>query len=229
LVANPGCYPTAASLALRPLVEAGVVDLQDKIVCNASSGISGAGRRAVESGQVGVPAENFVPYKMLNHRHVPEILEHSQLAATPEKFNFVPHLLPAFRGILEAIYVTVKPGVQARELEEIYQRRYKSEPCLVIYNQGQIPQLQDVQHTNCCAIGVTVNEYRQAVIVSAIDNLVKGAAGQALQNMNIMMGFEETRGLPLDAKNFSRTTVEGHHQQPGQFPIMMPGRVLVKP
>jgi N-acetyl-gamma-glutamyl-phosphate reductase len=199
LVANPGCYPTAANLAIRPLVEAGVVDRAAGIVCDAKSGVSGAGRKASLTTSFCEVTGNFSAYSILKHRHVPEVLQISGLAE--REFSFTAQLLPLDRGILETIYFrTVSVGSagvgSVGELLGIYEKQYAGEPFVRLYNPGYAPDLRGVARTNFCDIGVTLDEETgRAVVVSAIDNLVKGAAGQAVQNMNLMLGFAETQGL----------------------------------
>ena len=194
LVANPGCYPTAANLAIRPLVEAGVIDRAAGIVCDAKSGVSGAGRKPSLKTSFCEVSENFSAYSILKHRHVPEVLQTSGLEE--REFSFTAQLLPLDRGILETIYFRA-PGVSsAGELLTIYEKRYAGEPFIRLYNAGQVPDLRAVARTNFCDIGVTFDpKTGRAVAVSAIDNLVKGAAGQAVQNMNLMLGYPETEGL----------------------------------
>ena len=194
LVTNPGCYPTAANLAIRPLIEAGVVDRAAGIVCDAKSGVSGAGRKASLTTSFCEVAENFSAYSILNHRHVPEVLQVSGLEEG--ELSFTAHLLPVDRGILETIYFRAKGLATADELLAVYEKRYAGEPFLRLYRPGCVPNLHAVAHTNFCDIGVTLDARTgRAVVVSAIDNLVKGAAGQAVQNMNLMLGYPETEGL----------------------------------
>jgi len=195
LVANPGCYPTAANLAIRPLVEAGVIDRGAGIVCDAKSGVSGAGRKASLSTSFCEVTENFSAYSILRHRHVPEVLMVSGLEE--REFSFTAHLLPLDRGILETIYFRAAVGTSAEDLLAIYEKRYAGEPFVRLYQPGRGPDLRGVRHTNFCDIGVTLDAASgRGVVVSAIDNLTKGAAGQAVQNMNLMLGFDETEGLP---------------------------------
>jgi N-acetyl-gamma-glutamyl-phosphate reductase len=194
LVANPGCYPTAANLALRPLLEAGVVDRSAGIVCDAKSGVSGAGRKPSLKTSFCEVTENFSAYSVLQHRHVPEVLQVSGLEE--REFSFTAQLLPLDRGILETIYFRVTGVASAADLIDIYERRYASEPFIRLYNPGHLPDLRGVARTNFCDLGVTLDARTgRAVVVSAIDNLVKGAAGQAVQNMNLLLGFPETEGL----------------------------------
>jgi len=194
LVANPGCYPTAANLAIRPLVEAGVVDRAAGIVCDAKSGVSGAGRKPSLKTSFCEVTENFSAYSILKHRHVPEVLQVSGLEE--RELSFTAQLLPLDRGILETIYFPATGVQNAEELLRIYEKRYSGEPFVRLYNPGHMPDLRGVARTNFCDLGVTLDAHTgRAVVVSAIDNLVKGAAGQAIQNMNLMLGFEETEGL----------------------------------
>jgi N-acetyl-gamma-glutamyl-phosphate reductase len=194
LVANPGCYPTAANLAIRPLLEAGVVDRTAGIVCDAKSGVSGAGRKARLQTSFCEVTENFSAYSILRHRHVPEVLRVSGL--DEREFSFTAQLLPLDRGILETIYFHATGAGSAEDLVRIYETRYAGEPFLRVYQPGLVPDLHAVARTNFCDLGVAFDPRSgRAVVVSAIDNLVKGAAGQAIQNMNLMLGRPETEGL----------------------------------
>ncbi|HYW47620.1 MAG TPA: N-acetyl-gamma-glutamyl-phosphate reductase [Bryobacteraceae bacterium] len=194
LVANPGCYPTAANLAIRPLVDAGVVDRAAGIACDAKSGVSGAGRKASLKTSFCEVTENLSAYSVLTHRHVPEVLQVSGLEEC--EFSFTAQLLPVDRGILETIYFHASGVAGAKELLDIYDRRYAGEPFVRLYEPGHLPDLRGVARTNFCDIGVILDgRTGRAVVVSAIDNLVKGAAGQAIQNMNLMLGYPETEGL----------------------------------
>lgn len=194
LVANPGCYPTAANLALRPLIEAGVLDRGAGIVCDAKSGVSGAGRKPSLKTHFCEVTENFSAYSVLNHRHVPEVLLTSGVQES--EFSFVAQLLPLDRGILETIYFRAQGIASAQELLDIYERRYADEPFVRLYDPGRFPDLKAVQFTNFCDIGAQFDAATQrVVVVSVIDNLVKGAAGQAIQNLNLCSGFDERTGL----------------------------------
>jgi N-acetyl-gamma-glutamyl-phosphate reductase len=164
------------------------------VVCDAKSGASGAGRKAALNTSFCEVTENFSAYSVLHHRHVPEVLQVSGLAES--EFSFTAQLLPLDRGILETIYFRMKGAASAEALLEIYEKRYAGEPFIRLYNPGRLPDLRGVARTNYCDIGVTVDAATgRAVVVSAIDNLGKGAAGQAIQNMNLMLGFPETAGL----------------------------------
>jgi N-acetyl-gamma-glutamyl-phosphate reductase len=194
LLSNPGCYPTAANLAIRPLIEAGVIDRAAGIVCDAKSGVSGAGRKASLKTSFCEVTGNFSAYSILNHRHVPEVLLTSGLEEA--EFSFTAQLIPIDRGILETIYFRA-PGISSvEELVAIYDNRYAAEPFVRIYNPGHVPDLHAIAYTNFCDIGVAFDARTgRAVVVAAIDNLVKGAAGQAVQNMNLMLGYPETEAL----------------------------------
>lgn len=194
LVSNPGCYPTAANLAIRPLVEADVVDRSVGIVCDAKSGVSGAGRKPTLKTSFCEVTENFSAYSILRHRHVPEVLQVSGLEE--REFSFTAQLIPIDRGILETIYFRAKGVASAEDLLAVYEKRYSTEPFVRLYEPPHVPDLRGVARTNFCDIGVTLDAATgRAVVVSAIDNLVKGAAGQAVQNLNLMLGYEETEGL----------------------------------
>lgn len=194
LVANPGCYPTAANLAIRPLLEAGVIDRAAGVVCDAKSGVSGAGRKPTLKTSFCEVTGNFSAYSVLHHRHVPEVLMISGLEEG--EFSFTAQLLPVDRGILETIYFRLARPAGAGDLLAIYAQRYAGEAFIRLHPVGHSPDLHAVAHTNYCDIGVTVDSAsRRAVVVAAIDNLVKGAAGQAVQNMNLLLGYPETEGL----------------------------------
>jgi N-acetyl-gamma-glutamyl-phosphate reductase len=194
LISNPGCYPTAANLAIKPLIDADVVVREAGIVCDAKSGVSGAGRKPSLGTSFCEVTENFSAYSVLEHRHVPEVLRTSGI--DEGEFSFTAQLLPIDRGILETIYFRAKNIESAEELLGIYQKAYASEPFVRLYAPKQAPDLRAVAHTNFCDIGVHYDaKTGRAVIISAIDNLVKGAAGQAIQNMNLALGYAETAGL----------------------------------
>jgi N-acetyl-gamma-glutamyl-phosphate reductase len=195
LVSNPGCYPTAANLALRPLTAANVIDRNAGVVCDAKSGVSGAGRKASLKTSFCEVTGNFSAYSILRHRHVPEVLMTSGLEES--EFSFTAQLIPIDRGILETIYFRLADkSMTAADVLAIYQQQYADEPFVRLYEAPGVPDLHAVAHTNFCDIGVVVDTGTgRCVIVSAIDNLGKGAAGQAIQNLNLMMGFPETQGL----------------------------------
>jgi N-acetyl-gamma-glutamyl-phosphate reductase len=194
LVANPGCYPTAANLAIAPLVQAGVLDRAAGIVCDAKSGVSGAGRKPSLKTHFCEVTENFSAYSLLDHRHVPEVLMNSGLEE--HEFSFVAQLLPIDRGILETIYFRSNGDIDAETIVGLYERRYADEPFVRLYDPGVMPDVRAIQRTNFCDIGVRYDKAtRRGVVVACIDNLVKGAAGQAMQNLNLLLGFSETEGL----------------------------------
>jgi N-acetyl-gamma-glutamyl-phosphate reductase len=189
LVANPGCYPTSVLLALKPLLEHGLVDARAPIVADCKSGVSGAGKNPTARTHFAATHENFLAYGVGNHRHTPEI----HLHAGTDRIVFVPHLLPVFRGILSTIYVPPAAGVGAAEVRACLSERYAGERFVKVFAQG-LPELNRVQMTNQCHLGVA-QAGDLVVLVSVIDNLGKGASGQALQNMNLMLGLEESAGL----------------------------------
>lgn len=194
LISNPGCYPTAANLAIKPLIDAGVIDRESGIVCDAKSGVSGAGRKASLKTSFCEVTENFSVYSVFDHRHVPEILRTSGLEEA--ELSFTAQLLPLERGILEAIYFRARDVGSAEDLLEVYQKRYAGEPFVRLYAPGQAPDLRAVAHTNFCDLGIRYDAAtRRALVIAAIDNLGKGAAGQAVQNMNLALGYPETAGL----------------------------------
>ena len=191
LIANPGCYPTAASLAIAPLM--GLADLSAGVVCDAKSGVSGAGRKPTLKNAFCEVTENFSAYAALHHRHVPEVLMNTGLAEG--QFSFTAQLIPVFRGILETIYFRA-PGTSPAQIAEAYEKRYSGEPFVRLYDRGGFPDLAAVNHTNFCDIGFHFDASTgRGVVVAAIDNLGKGAAGQAVQNMNLVLGLPETEGL----------------------------------
>jgi N-acetyl-gamma-glutamyl-phosphate reductase len=199
LVANPGCYPTAALLALLPLARGGLIDEAREVVIDAASGVTGAGRTLKRELLFGEVAEDFRAYSAGNeHRHLPEL---RAALARESGFTgdlvFTPHLLPVKRGILETIHVPITRTIDRATAEGIYETVYANEPCVAVLH-GAMPSLKDVVYRNRVAIGVAVvaNVRRpRLTVIAAIDNLVKGAAGQAIQNMNVMLGLPETAGL----------------------------------
>jgi N-acetyl-gamma-glutamyl-phosphate reductase len=194
LIANPGCYPTAANLAIQPLIAAGIIDRAAGIVCDAKSGVSGAGRKPSLKTSFCEVTANLSAYSILDHRHVPEILMVS--AIEEPELSFTAQLLPIDRGILETIYFRAPKAKSAGELIEIYKQRYQNEPFVRLYQPGAAPDIRGVDRTNFCDIGLRFDAASgRGVVVAAIDNLGKGAAGQAIQNMNLALGFSETEGL----------------------------------
>jgi len=194
LISNPGCYPTAASLALAPLVAANVIDRSAGIVCDAKSGVSGAGRKPSLKTSYCEVTGNFSAYSLIDHRHVAEVLMNTGIEE--RDFTFAAQLIPAHRGILETIYFRGKNVASAAGIIGIYEKRYAGEAFVRLYDPGKMPDLLGVARTNFCDIGVAYDAPTgRGVIVAVIDNLVKGAAGQAVQNMNLAFGLDETRGL----------------------------------
>jgi len=198
IVGNPGCYPTGALIGLIPLVKNGMISYEN-IVIDAKSGVSGAGRDVVLGSLFCEVNEGVKVYNIFKHRHLPEIEEElGQLAKRKITVTFVPHLIPMDRGILTTLYVNLNKKMKEEEVLNVFQKNYRDEPFVRIYPKGKVPNTKDVKGSNFCDIGVVVNESDgQAVIVTAIDNLVKGASGEAVQNMNIMLGYPETMGLDV--------------------------------
>ena len=194
LVANPGCYPTSILLALQPALQGGAVG--GTVIADSKSGVSGAGRAPKQHTHFVEVADNFSPYKIgRSHRHLPEIEQGLALfQAAPPPLIFSPHLLPVLRGILSTIYVPLAPGWDQARLRALYEEAYQAEPFVQVLPPGQLATLAHAKYTNQCVIGLT-DAGDTLVLTSAIDNLVKGAAGQAVQNMNVMFGLEESAGL----------------------------------
>ena len=198
IVGNPGCYPTGALIGLIPLVKNGLI-AHEGIVADSKSGVSGAGRDVVLESLFCEVNEGVKAYKIFAHRHTPEIdQELSQVARKEIRVTFVPHLIPMDRGILSTLYVHLTKKMKTDELLNAFHDFYRGEPFVRIYPKGKRPNTKDVRGSNFCDIGVAVSEPDdRAVIVTAIDNLVKGASGEAVQNMNIMLGYPETMGLDV--------------------------------
>ena len=198
IVGNPGCYPTGALIGLIPLLKKGLASLEN-IVIDSKSGVSGAGRDVVLESLFCEVNEGVKAYKIFEHRHLPEIeQELSEIAQKKVAVTFVPHLIPMDRGILTTLYLVLTKKWRTEEVLNIFQEHYQKEPFIRIYPKGKLPNTKDVRGSNFCDIGVKVNETDgRAVIVTAIDNLVKGASGEAVQNMNIMLGYPETTGLDI--------------------------------
>lgn len=196
LVANPGCYPTSVILGLAPLLQAEALD-SDSIIADSKSGASGAGRSAQTGSLFCEVTEGFKAYKVAAHRHTPEMeQEISLLCKKPVTISFTPHLLPMSRGILSTIYAKLLNPLTDNEVQDMYKNFYKDEPFVRVCEPGSFPATQFVRGSNFCDIGTKVDKRTgRIVILSAIDNLVKGAAGQAVQNMNLMCNLPETSGL----------------------------------
>jgi N-acetyl-gamma-glutamyl-phosphate reductase len=194
LIANPGCYATSVILALRPLAEENWIAPGSSVVCDCKSGVSGAGKEPRRDLHFVEVDENFKAYNLFSHRHTPEILDHTGLGE--DRVVFSTHLLPVARGILSTIYVTLNQPQTAEAMEALYRKFYAGRSMVRIWAAGTLPELQHVAHTNFCDIGFVLDKSRRrAVIVSCLDNLGKGAAGQAVQNFNHMLGIEEHTAL----------------------------------
>ena len=197
LVANPGCYPVSVILALYPILKEGLADLTRPLLVDAKSGVSGAGRSPTLTSHFSEVSEGIVPYGLGGHRHTPEMIQElSALTGGTVRLTFTPHLIPINRGILSTIYLDQTREVQTQDLVTLYRACYKDEPFVKVLGEDQAPNPHHVRGTNACHIGiVSIPGSPVIVIFSAIDNLMKGAAGQAIQNMNLMMGWDETWGL----------------------------------
>jgi len=193
VLANPGCYPTATALAVAPLLKAGLADLGETIIVDAASGISGAGRKASDAHHFPERNEAFAAYGVGTHRHTPEIEQTFRtVAGAALEVIFTPHLIPADRGILSTVYIKPNRKIETAELRELYATAYRNEPFVRLRTDS--PNTKHVSGTNFCDVAVWAVKGR-VVAIAAIDNLVKGAAGQAVQNMNLMFGRPETEGL----------------------------------
>jgi N-acetyl-gamma-glutamyl-phosphate reductase len=194
LVANPGCYATSVILALKPLLAAGWVDVERGIVCDSKSGVSGAGKAPSAKTHYMYAADNLSVYGVFSHRHMGELLE--QLELDRSQIIFTPHLLPIPRGILSTIYVTFKEKKSAAEVDALFRAFYAESPLVRVFGAGHLPQIQYSVRTNYCDIGFELDkDGRRCILVSCLDNLLKGAAGQAVENLNLMCGWEESEGL----------------------------------
>jgi N-acetyl-gamma-glutamyl-phosphate reductase len=192
LIANPGCYATSIILALKPLIASGWVDVDHGVICDSKSGVSGAGKAPTATTHFMYAADNLSAYAVFGHRHMGEIME--QLGLVESQITFTPHLLPIPRGILSTIYVNFREKKEPAEVEACFREFYASSPMVRVLN--QLPQIQYSVHTNYCDIGFKLaKDGRRCIVVSCLDNLLKGAAGQAAENMNLMFGFDEAEGL----------------------------------
>lgn len=200
IVANAGCYPTSATLPLAPLLKANLIS-QENIIIDAKSGVTGAGRAASQANLFTEVNDGIRVYGVASHRHAPEIEQSLSLAHGGEVVvSFTPHLMPMNRGILSTIYVTIATGKTAADLRKELEKTYANEAFVHILPEGAMPSTHQVRGTNNCVMNVFADRAKgRAIIVSAIDNLVKGASGQAVQNMNVMFGFPEETGLKLTA------------------------------
>jgi N-acetyl-gamma-glutamyl-phosphate reductase len=194
LVANPGCYATSVILALRPLAAGGWIFPGSAVVADCKSGASGAGKEPRKDLQFVELDGNFKAYNLYAHRHTPEILDHTGLLE--EQLTFTTHLLPIARGILSTVYVTLSEKRSVEEIEALFRKYYAGRPMVRIHSAGSLPELQHVTHTNFCDLGFAVDKNgHRLIIVSCLDNLGKGAAGQAVQNWNHMLGIEEQTAI----------------------------------
>jgi N-acetyl-gamma-glutamyl-phosphate reductase len=194
LVANPGCYATSIILALAPLLSAGIVDCDHGIISDSKSGVSGAGKEPTARTHFVSVADNFSAYSVFGHRHTGEILE--QLALHAGQLIFTPHLLPIPRGILSTIYVYLKREMTTDEIQSCFSDFYRCKRWVRIFPASTLPEIRFSVHTNFCDIGFSLaRDGRRLIVVSCLDNLLKGAAGQAVQNMNLMYGWDEAEGL----------------------------------
>jgi N-acetyl-gamma-glutamyl-phosphate reductase len=201
LVSNPGCYPTSILTPLIPLLRAGLVAGQDglegqPIICDSKSGVTGAGKAPTSGTHFVEVSESFKAYNIFKHRHAPEIAQGLGLANDSRGLIFTPHLLPINRGILSTIYVKLKKGVERRDILSAWRAAFEDAPLVRIFDGDQMPEIKFVANTPFCDVGCAVDEPAgQAIIVSAIDNLLKGAASQALQNANVALSFDERDGI----------------------------------
>lgn len=204
IIGNPGCYPTSIELALLPLLKSSMIETK-KIICDSKSGTTGAGRGLSESSHYTNVNENFNPYKIGCHRHIPEIEETlTKMSDDDVTVIFTPHLLPINRGILSTIYCTLKnSSISLDKIYETYDKFYKNEPFVNVLPLNSVAKIQDVTLSNNCNISLHLNHRNdELIIISTIDNMIKGASGQAIQNMNIALGFEENCGLKFISPPF---------------------------
>ncbi|WP_158792179.1 N-acetyl-gamma-glutamyl-phosphate reductase [Granulicella sp. L60] len=194
LVANPGCYATSNILALAPLLQAGLVDVDHGIICDSKSGVSGAGKAPTAKTHFMYAADNLSTYAVFGHRHTGELLE--QLHLTTDQIQFTPHLLPIPRGILSTIYVRLKAHTEAVAITQVFQDFYRNSPMVRLHPTPRLPEIQHVVRTSFCDLGFALApDGKRLILVSCLDNLLKGAASQAVQNMNLMCGWNEEEGL----------------------------------
>jgi len=194
LVANPGCYATSVILALAPFLRAGIVDVDHGIISDSKSGVSGAGKAPTANTHFMHAADNLSAYAVFGHRHIGEMLE--QLHLTTEQIQFTPHLLPIPRGIMSSIYLRLKQKTDAASVAKIFESFYANSPLVRLHHTPHLPEIQHIVRTNFCDLGFALApDGKRLLVVSCIDNLLKGAAGQAVQNMNLMSGWNEEEGL----------------------------------
>jgi N-acetyl-gamma-glutamyl-phosphate reductase len=201
LIANPGCYPTSIITPMIPLLRAGLIAVQDgsegqPIICDSKSGVTGAGKSPTANTHFVEVSESLKTYNIFKHRHAPEIAQGLGVAGESRALIFTPHLLPINRGILSTIYVKLKDGVTRKDILSAWQSAFEDTPFVRVFAETQMPEIKFAANTPFCDIGCAVDEATgQAIIVSALDNLLKGAASQALQNANVALGFDEGDGL----------------------------------
>jgi N-acetyl-gamma-glutamyl-phosphate reductase len=197
LVANPGCYPTSVLLALYPLLKAGLLDATAPLIADSKSGVSGAGRKPTFKTHFVEANENLSPYSIgRSHRHLPEMIQTIAILGGPgDKLLFSPHLVPISRGMLSTVYVSLKEALSETTAQRLFVETYAAEPLVRVLPSGQLATMAHTQRTNLAVLSITWVNSRQLIICSSIDNLGKGAAGQAVQNFNIMFGLEDTVGL----------------------------------
>ena len=196
LIANPGCYPTSILIPIRPLLDAGVILTDRAIICDSKSGVTGAGKGPSVTTHFAEVSDNFRAYNVFHHRHTPEIAQGLQVPDNPSALIFTAHLLPINRGILSTIYVQLKPGTGRAEVLDIWRETFVHSPFVRVFEDAQLPEIKFVVNSPFVDIGLLVDEESgQAVIISALDNLLKGAASQALQNANLALGLAEGAGV----------------------------------
>ncbi len=196
LIANPGCYPTSILVPMVPLLKAGLIANGQPIICDSKSGVTGAGKTPTATTHFVEVSESFKTYNIFKHRHTPEIAQGLGVANESRAVIFTPHLLPINRGILSTIYVKLKDGVTRGDILKVWQETFADAPFVRVFAESQMPEIKFAAGTPFCDIGCAVDEASgQAIIVSAEDNLLKGAASQALQNANIALGFDEGAGI----------------------------------
>ena len=194
VVANAGCYATSIILALAAWIDGGLLDVDAGVVCDSKSGVSGAGKAATARTHFVEVSDNFAAYNVFGHRHTGEVLE--QLGLERAQLQFTPHLLPIPRGIFSSIYVRAHNGTRARDLDACLREFYRDAPFVRVRGSGKLPEIRFTLHTNYCDIGFEMEpEGPRVLLVSCLDNLVKGASGQAVQNFNVMCGFDQREGL----------------------------------
>ena len=198
IIANPGCYTTCSPLALVPALNAGIIDTKG-IICDCKSGVTGAGRGLSQGNHYPELNEGFHPYKVASHRHTPEIEQTlSKLSGEKVIITFVPHLLPVNRGILATVYADIKDGVTFEQIRKAYEEYYKDEFFVRLLDDGKCADIHNIKYSNFCDISIHHDKRANKLVAcAAIDNMVKGAAGQAIQNMNIIFGLDETTGLVI--------------------------------